>query len=145
MLDVGLWVGGGVILWMGRHGFDLLEARKMVIGLGCLFVMSLALLPSVGRVGVTVAILCLALLGIGAFLANQHAFKQDVVLKQVASLSAWVGCIETTFAALVVQRVGTMVKGVNDFTVVFYMLCGLALFALVIAFVFIRPRWFRLV
>jgi hypothetical protein len=128
---------------MSRRGFDLLAARKLVIVLGCLFVMSLAVLPSVSSVLATVVILCLALLGIGAFLANQHAFKQDVSKNQVASLSAWVGCIETTFAAVVVQRVGTMVKGTNDFTTVFYMLFGMSVFALVIVAAFVRPKWYH--
>jgi hypothetical protein len=141
MLDIGLWLGGAAVLWRSRRGFDLLAARKLVIVLGCLFVMSLALLPSVNSVLATVVILCLALAGIGAFLAIQHAFKQDVTLNQVATLSAWVGCIETTFAAVVVQRVGTMVKGTNDFTMVFYMLFGMAVFALVVVAVIVRPGW----
>ena len=145
MLDIGLWTGGGIVLWVSRRGTTLLMARKLVILTGCLFVISLVVLPSVQSLMVTVAILCLSLLGIGAFLANQHAFKQDVSLKQVASLSAWVGCIETTFAAVVVQRVGTMVKGTGDFTTVFYMLAGLAVFGMVIVLVFVRPAWYRIV
>jgi ACS family hexuronate transporter-like MFS transporter len=143
MLDVGLWVGGGMILWMTRTGMDLLRSRKLVITVGCLLVMSLAALPTIQSVWLTVIILCLALAGIGAFLANQHAFKQDVSLNQVASLSAWVGCIETGFAAIVVQRVGKMVQGTHDFTTVFCMLCGLAVFTLVIVQVFVRPQWYR--
>ncbi len=143
MLDIGLWTGGGLVLWMMRRGFGLLPTRKLVIVAGCLCVMSVVLLPTVSSIVLTVAVLCLAMLGIGAFLASQHAFKQDVALNQVASLSAWVGCIETGFAALVVERVGTMVKGTNDFTLVFYMLFGLALFALVIVLIFVRPNWYR--
>lgn len=144
MLDVGLWTGGGIVLWLNRRGIGLLNARKAVIVVGCLLVMSLATLPSVNSLPITVGILCLALLGIGAFLANQHAFKQDISRNQVAGLSAWVGCIETAFAAVVVQRVGSMVKATNDFATVFYLLGGLALFGLVIVIVFVRPRWYRL-
>ena len=144
MLDIGLWTGGGIVLWMSRRGTDLLSARKLVISIGCLFVISLVVLPAVESILATVVILCLALAGIGAFLANQHAFKQDVALKQVASLSAWVGCIETGFAAVVVQRVGSMVQGTNDFTGVFYMLGGLSVFALIIVLIFVRREWFRL-
>ncbi len=143
MLDIGLWLGGAIVLWMSHRGIGLLASRKLVIAVGCLFVMSLAVLPTVETVALTVGTLCLAMFGIGAFLANQHAFKQDVALKQVASLSAWVGCIETTFAAVVVKRVGEEVKKANDFSLVFYMLCGLAVFALVIVLVFVRPKWFR--
>jgi ACS family hexuronate transporter-like MFS transporter len=142
-LDIGLWTGGAAVLWLGRRGADLLRARKRVITVGCLLVMSLAFLPAVHSLALTVAVLCLALGGIGGFLANQHAFKQDVALKQVAGLSAWVGCIETTFAAVVVERVGKMVKETGDFVAVFYMLSGLAVFALVIVLVFVRPAWYR--
>lgn len=142
-LDIGLWVGGGLIMWMGRRNFSVLRSRKLVISVGCVFVMSLVVLPMVNSVPVTVVVLCLTLLGIGAFLANQHAFKQDIALNQVASVSAWVGCIETTFAAVVVQRVGAMVRGSDDFSAVFYLLCGLAIFTLIVVLVFVRPKWFR--
>ena len=144
MLDVGLWLGGGAVLWMSRNSRDLLHARKLVITVGCVAVIALVLLPSAKSVPVAVAILCLALSGIGAFLANQHAFKQDICLKQVASLSAWVGCIETGFAAIVVERVGKIVKSTGDFTLVLYLLAGLSLFSLVIVQIFVRPKWFRI-
>ena len=144
MLDIGLWTGGGLVLWMSRKRLDLLRSRKLVITAGCLMVMPVALLAQVSSILTTVVILCFALLGIGAFLANQHAFKQDVSRNQVASLSAWVGCIETLFAAIVVSRVGKMIEGTNDFSLVFALLCGLAIFALVIVQIFIRPKWFQL-
>ncbi len=63
-------------------------------------VMSLVALPTVSSIEITVAILRLSLLGMGAFLANQHAFKQDVSLKQLASLPICAGRIETFFAAI---------------------------------------------
>ncbi len=143
MLDIGLWTGGGVILWTSRCGWDLLRARKIVITIGCLLVLALIILPSVQSVTLTVLILCLSLAGIGAFLANQHALKQDVLREQVASLSAWVGCIETLFAAIVVERVGKIVKGSNDFTPVFYMLGGLSVFAIAIVMIFVKPEWYQ--
>jgi len=144
MLDVGLWLGGGAVMWMGGRGWDLLRARKLVITIGCVLVMGLVLLPSARSVALTMVILCLALSGIGAFLANQHAFKQDISLAQVASLSAWVGCIETGFAAIVVERVGKIVKSTGDFTLVLYLLAGLSLFSLTIVQIFVRPKWFRI-
>ena len=56
----------GIMLWMSRRGTDLLSPRKLVISIDGRFVISLVLLPAVESVLATVAILCLALAGIGA-------------------------------------------------------------------------------
>lgn len=143
-LDLGLWIGGAVIYWLCRKGFSILNARKSVICISYLFVMATLLVPSISNVLIATLVLCLFLFGIGAFLANQHAFKQDVLANQVGTLSGWVGFIETTFAAIVVKRVGEITKDTQDFSSVFLMLGGFATFAVAMLFIFIRKKWIHI-
>jgi uncharacterized membrane protein (DUF373 family) len=91
-----------------------------------------------------VVILALFVFGIGAFLGNQHAFKQDVIKTKVATVSALVGFIETGFTFLVLRRIGVITNQTHDFTIIFIILSALATFALLMVYLFIRPKWFKI-
>jgi len=122
----------------------ILTARKAVIVIGYLMMVSIILLTWAQTAPAYVAVFCCFTFGIGVFLGNQHAFKQDVVKKRVATVAAWVGFIEMMFTAFVVQRVSMMIGGQSDFTSVYLALAGLTTFALIVVLVLLRPKWLRI-
>lgn len=143
MQDIGLWTGGAMVLWLARGRFSILQSRKLVITAAYIFMISIMLLPLFKSITMSVIILSLFVFGVGAFLGNQHALKQDVLRTKVATVAALVGFIETGFTFLVLRRIGLITKS-HDFTPVFILLGILATFALVIAYVFMRPRWYKI-
>jgi ACS family hexuronate transporter-like MFS transporter len=144
MQDVGLWVGGAVVLWLSGRGVSILRSRKVVVSVAISLMMGVVLIPQLTSVNWCVVVLCIYVMGIGAFLGSQHAFKQDIDARQTATVSALVGGIETGFAAVVVKRVGVITNETADFTPVFVVLVGLALFGLLVVQVFVRPKWYRI-
>ena len=142
MQDVGLWTGGAIVLWLSRKGLSVLRARKAVIaGAYAIMVASLLSVSRLASTQANVVLLALYVFGIGAFLGNQHAFKQDVDRKQVATVAALVGFIETGFTAFVIKEVGVVTNQTANFTPVFLFLAGLATLALAALHALLRPRW----
>jgi ACS family hexuronate transporter-like MFS transporter len=144
MQDAGLWIGGAVVLWLAKHGVTILTARKAAIVVGYLMMISIALLGRAETALAYIVVFCCFTFGIGVFLGNQHAFKQDVVKSHVATVAAWVGFIEMMFTAFVVQRVGKMIGEQSDFGPVYLVLAGLTTFALLVVLVLLRPKWLRI-
>jgi len=143
MQDIGLWTGGALVLWLSGK-MSILRSRKTVITVAYVFMMSILLLPLFKSANLSVVILALFVFGIGAFLGNQHAFKQDVLKTKVATVAALVGFIETGFTFLVLRRIGVITSHTHDFTVIFIILSALATFALLMVYVFIRPKWYKI-
>jgi ACS family hexuronate transporter-like MFS transporter len=144
MQDAGLWIGGAAVLWLAQRGITILAARKAVIVIGYLMMVSVVLLTRAETATAYVIVFCCFTFGIGVFLGNQHAFKQDVVKGHVATVAAWVGFIEMMFTAFVVQRVGEMIGEQADFGPVYFALAGLTTLALLVVFILLRPRWLRI-
>lgn len=141
MQDVGLWLGGAIVLWLSKRGMSILKSRKIVIAGAYVLMLTVLLATQTQSVTASVIIFCVYVFGIGAILANQHAFKQDVDPKQVATVAALVGFIETGFTAFVIKEIGVITQDTADFTPVFLLLAGLATFAMVIVFTLLRPKW----
>jgi ACS family hexuronate transporter-like MFS transporter len=145
MQDVGLWIGGAIVLWLSKKGMDILRSRKIVIFAAyLLMVVPILLVTQTQSVTLSLILLSTYVFGIGAFLGNQHAFKQDVDPKQVATVAALVGFIETGFTAFVIKEVGVMTSATGNFTSVFILLAGLATFAMFIAFFMLKPGWLKI-
>lgn len=144
MQDVGLWTGGAMVLWLSRKGRSLLQSRKIIITVAYFFMISVLLLPLFKSMVLSVVILALFVFGVGAFLGNQHAFKQDVLKTHVATVAALVGFIETGFTFLVLRKIGLITNETHDFTLVFVLLGLLATFSLIIVYVFVRPKWYKI-
>ncbi len=144
MQDIGLWTGGAVVMWLAGRNFSILKARKLVITVAYGFMLTILLLPLINSEQAAVIILALFVFGIGAFLGNQHAFKQDVLKGRVGTVSALVGFIETGFTFLVLRRIGLITNETHNFTPVFLILAALATFALLVVYFFIRPKWYRI-
>ncbi len=144
MQDGGLWIGGAIVLGLVNRSRSVLGSRKAVIGIGWLLMLSILVVPMFQSTLVTILLFCLFTFGIGMFLGNQHAFKQDVVKSQTATVAAWVGFIEMMFTHYVIKRVGIITNETADFTPVFLLLGGLATFALVVVFLLIRRRWMKI-
>ena len=106
--------------------------------------MTILLLPLFKSINLSVVVLALFVFGIGAFLGNQHAFKQDVLKTKVATVAALVGFIETGFTFLVLRRIGVVTNLTHDFSGIFIILALMATFSLIIVYVFVRPKWFKI-
>jgi len=143
MQDIGLWTGGALVLWLARK-MTILKSRKTVITIAWIFMMSILILPFVNSPTFSVFILSLFVFGIGAFLGNQHAFKQDVVISKVATVAALVGFIETGFTFMVLRRIGIITSETHGFIPVFILLAALATFSLIMVYVFIKPKWYNI-
>jgi hypothetical protein len=83
----------------------------------------------------------LRVFGLGAWLANQQAFKQDVARGRVATVVGFVGFAETIVSAFLVDKIGTITQQTGGFGAVFVAFAALFTFALIIVFVFMRERW----
>jgi len=143
MLDVGLWVGGFLVLKLSQSGKSILTSRKMVIGVAYVLILTILIVPYIQSISLIVAIFSFFVFGIGMFLANQHAFKQDVLVTQIAAVSALVGFIEMMFTAFVIKKIGIMTGASKDFGPVFIMLASFITVAVIAVYVFVRPKWFK--
>ncbi|NJO00548.1 MAG: MFS transporter [Bacteroidia bacterium] len=71
MQDVGLWVGGAIVLGLSKRGISILKSRKIVIAGAYVLMLSILLSPQMQSVTANVVIFCVYVFGIGAILANQ--------------------------------------------------------------------------
>jgi len=139
--DLGLWLGGGAVMALVHRGWSLLGARRTVIAVAYVLMMGMLGLNAVASVNAAVGLLCLYVFGLGAWLANQQAFKQDITRGRVATVVGLVGFAETMLSAFVVEKVGTLAQQTGGFGAVFAVFGGLFTFAVVMVFVFMRERW----
>lgn len=144
MLDIGLWVGGFLVLKLVNAGNSVLFSRKLVIGIGYLFIISVLIVPFITDIWWIILFFGLFVFGIGMFLANQHAFKQDVVLTQVAAVSAIVGFVEMIFTAFFIQWIGKFSGENGNFNVVFYVMAAGVTMALGVVILGVGPKFFKL-
>jgi MFS family permease len=139
--DLGMWLGGAAVIVLGRRGWPLLGARRAVIVAAYLCMMAVLALARAPSVDTAVVILCLYVFGLGAWLANQQAFKQDVARGRIATVAGLVGFAETIVSAFVVERIGVVVQRTGGFGAVFVVFAALFTFALAMALIFMRDRW----
>ncbi len=145
MQDMGLWIGGAIVLWLCKKGMSILRSRKLVMtGAYIFMVISTLSVPQFSSVNMSVFLLSMYVFGIGAFLGNQHAFKQDIDRKQVATVAALVGFIETGFTAFIIKEIGVITNETINFAPVFILLAGLATFAICIVHLMLRPKWIEI-
>lgn len=105
--------------------------------------LSVLLLPRVSSVNAGLAVLCVYIFGLGAWLANQQAFKQEVAYGRVATVAGLVGFAETIVSAFVVQRVGAIVQSTGGFGAVFVLFGVLFTAAVLVVFVCLRSKWLK--
>lgn len=139
--DIGMWVSGAVVFWLTGRGIAVLKSRKIVMVAGWLMMMPVAVLPFVSDPWINVAIFSSFIFGMGVCLSNQHAFKQDVIPGQVATVAALVGFIETFITSVVLKQIGVWVDSSGNFTMIVWLLCACATFAILSAFIFLRQKW----
>ncbi|MEO6245111.1 MAG: MFS transporter, partial [Opitutaceae bacterium] len=139
--DLGMWIGGATVMALAHRGWSLLGARRLVIVAAYLCMMAMLGLSSAPSINAAVAILCLYVFGLGAWLANQQAFKQDVARGRVATVVGFVGFAETMLSAFLVDKIGAISQHTGGFGAVFVVFAALFTFALAMVFVFMRERW----
>lgn len=141
--DLGMWIGGGVVLALAHRGWSLLGARRLVIVVSYSCMMAMLWLAHAPTINAAVAVLCVYVFGLGAWLANQQAFKQDVTRGRVATVVGFVGFAETMLSAVLVENVGKITQRTGAYGTVFIVLAALFTFAVVMAMIFMRERWLR--
>ncbi len=139
--DLGMWLGGGAVLALTNRGWNLLAARRATILVAYGLMMSILALSGSPSINVGVALLCLYVFGLGAWLANQQAFKQDISRGRVATVVGLVGFAETMVSAFIVDKIGSITQQTGSFGAVFAVFAGLFTFAVTMVFVFMRQRW----
>jgi ACS family hexuronate transporter-like MFS transporter len=139
--DLGMWLGGGMVMALAGRGWTLLGARRLVIVIAYACMMGMLWLAHAPSINAAVAVLCLYVFGLGAWLANQQAFKQDVTRGRVATVVGLVGFAETMLSAILVERVGKITQQTGAYGTVFIALAVLFTFAVVMAMIFMRERW----
>ncbi|MDO8542761.1 MAG: MFS transporter [Opitutaceae bacterium] len=139
--DLGMWLGGGAVLTLAHRGMPLLAARRLVIVVAYACMMAMLWLAHAPSINAAVAVLCLYVFGLGAWLANQQAFKQDVTRGRVATVVGFVGFAETMLSAMLVEHVGQITQRTGAFGAVFAVLAALFTFSVVVVLVFMRERW----
>ena len=139
--DLGMWLGGGAVMALAHRGTSLLGARRIVIVVSYLCMMSMLWLSHAPSINAAVAVLCLYVFGLGAWLANQQAFKQDVTRGRIATVVGFVGFAETMLSAVLVEHVGKITQRTGAYGAVFVVLACLFTFAVVCALIFMRERW----
>jgi len=141
--DMGMWASGVLVMWLSSK-MSLLKARKSVISLGYILMMSCVLLFFIKNPWANVWIFAAFIFGMGLCLANQHAFKQDVLPGNVATVSALVGFSETLFTSFVLSKIGVAVQNMGDYSITIWILMICATFALLASVFLLRSKWLRL-
>ena len=141
--DMGMWASGVLVMWLSSK-MSLLKARKSVISLGYILMMSCVLLFFIKNPWANVWIFAAFIFGMGLCLANQHAFKQDVLPGNVATVSALVGFSETLFTSFVLSKIGVAVQNMGDYSITIWILIVCATFALLASVFLLRSKWLRL-
>ncbi len=144
MQDLGLWLGGLLVLYWVNQKMSIINARRLMMIMSTIFMISIVVMSINQSMSILLIVLCLFTFGIGAFLANQHAFKQDIISGNVATVASWVGFIEMMFTHFVIKRIGLVTNETADFTPVFLFLAGLAVFALISAMILLNSKWLRI-
>jgi ACS family hexuronate transporter-like MFS transporter len=138
--DIGIVCGGWVVMSLAKRGWTLHRSRRLVISVAYVMMMSILALRIAPSINVGVALLCVFAGGLGLWLVNHSAFKQEVARGRVATVSAWVGFAETGASAFLVDRVGRIAQATGGFGAVFAVFAVMLTFALGVAFWLLRPR-----
>jgi ACS family hexuronate transporter-like MFS transporter len=138
--DVGIVCGGWIVMSLAKRGWTLHRSRRVVISVAYVMMMSILALRIAPSINVGVALLCVFAGGLGLWLVNHSAFKQEVARGRVATVSAWVGFAETGASAFLVDRVGRIAQATGGFGAVFALYAIMLTFALCVAFWLLRPR-----
>lgn len=139
--DLGMWIGGAAVMLLAKRAWPLLRARRAVIAASYVMMMAMLGLAVVQSVNAALLLLCIYVFGLGAWLSNQQAFKQDVSRGRVATVVGLVGFAETMLSAFVVQEIGSLAQGSGGFTAVFVVFGGLFTMGFIAAMVFMRSRF----
>jgi ACS family hexuronate transporter-like MFS transporter len=141
MQDVGLWLGGAIVLILSNKGIPVLKSRKGVTLAALAIMPFVVIVPYIHSVFLCVIIFCVYVFCIGAALGNQHAFKQDIVKGKVAAVAALDGFIEMIFTWWFIKRIGTITQAAGDYTEAFFIMASLAVFGICVVLIFFRPKW----
>ncbi len=125
-LDLGFLGGGAAVSLLIRRGIGVGAARRIVLAVSALLIMSAALTPWAPSAGWAVALVFTLNLGRASWGANFLAFNQDIAPGRVGLMAGVMGCIGAFSGALLVWAIGWISKSAG-FTVPFIMIAGLAL------------------
>jgi MFS family permease len=125
-LDLGYLVSGFGVLALGRRGWTVIGARRLVLVLSAAIMSaSLAATPFVATELVTVALLFGGAFGMAGWNSNYLCFVEEVSPRKAAAVAGVIGSAGAFAGAMSLWVIGLISKATGNFTSVFVMIAGL--------------------
>lgn len=121
-LGLGSALGGLPVFWLTRRGWTIYKSRKVTFALISIFVLPVIIVTYVGGFVAAVAIIVIAAIGMGAWIANYISGLQDLSPRHVAAVSGTIGCFGAFAGAISMWAVGVITSRPHGFNTVFYAL-----------------------
>ncbi len=136
-LDLGFIGGGAAVSYLIKRGWRVAQARKVVMAVSSVLMLSAAAAPLAPSVLSAVFLVFLLNMGRASWGAIFLAFNQDIAPARVGMIAGIMGCIGSFAGALLVWAIGVISK-TSGFTIPFLMIAGLAVLGL---FPVLLVRW----
>ncbi|HVF28286.1 MAG TPA: MFS transporter [Pyrinomonadaceae bacterium] len=117
-LDVGFLTGGAIVILLARR-LGVRGARKAVIAVGALLMMSIPLVSLLRDINYITAFLCVATFGLGWFQVNYLTFTSEVSIKKASTATGLLGGAGSMAGAAFMLFVGGTVEQSKSFSIAF--------------------------
>jgi ACS family hexuronate transporter-like MFS transporter len=109
--DLGFLSGGAAVSYLAKRGCTVGKARKIVLSVSAVLMISIAIAPWAPTVWSAVGLIFLLEIGRAAYGANFLAFNQDIAPGRVGTIAGWMGAIGAFSGALLVWLIGVLSEG----------------------------------
>lgn len=109
IFDAGLISGGLVVAWLARRR-DVVRARRLVVTCGALLMPAVVLAPRLTDLDHVVAVVSIAMFGLGWFQANYLTFAAEVSAARVSTVTGILGSTGAVSGAFAMLFVGHMAQ-----------------------------------
>ena len=117
-LDLGFLTGGALVILLARK-LGVQGARKLVIAIGALLMMSIPLVSRLRDINYITAFLCVATFGLGWFQVNYLTFTSEVSIKRASTATGLLGGAGSLAGAAFMLFVGGTVEQSKSFSIAF--------------------------
>ena len=119
-LDLGFLTGGALVMLLARK-LQVRQARKLVISVGALLMMSIPVVSKFRDINWITAVLCIATFGLGWFQVNYLTFTSEVSVKRASTATGLLGGAGSLAGAAFMLLVGGSVEQSGSFSIAFVM------------------------